>query len=141
MSNTESITDQRRFSRVPFVHQITLSPQESASQHQPLQPNEQPSEDWQGTVVDISFKGILISGKNPPVSEDSGPLPSVIHFENGIDISADLELAHQHDEFYGFHFSTIDSDSLMHLRKLVSLNLGDDAACQRELMTLFSYHQ
>jgi hypothetical protein len=118
--------EQRRFSRVPFVNDITLSQQ---------------GQDWQGTVVDICFNGILISGKGLPLTEAGTSVPSIIHFDNGIDITADLELVHQHGDFYGFHFSTIDSESLAHLRKLVSLNLGDESACQRELISLFSYHQ
>ena len=99
--------------------------------------------DWQGTVVDICFNGILINGRSLPTerlaTEDSN-IASTIHFESGIDINAHLELVHQHDDFYGFRFAEIDSDSLSHLKKLVMLNLGDEA-CQRELMSLFSYHQ
>ena len=126
--------EQRRFSRVPFVQQVTLS---------------QGDINWQGTVVDICFNGILINGKDLPIiganNTDEEALAmtadSVIHFDNGIDINANLELAHQHGDFYGFRFSEIDTDSLMHLRNIISLNLGDDNACRRELMNLFSYHQ
>lgn len=126
MAITESQNEQRRFSRVPFVNDITLSQQ---------------GQDWRGTVVDISFNGILITGKALPLANEDTSVQSTIHFDNGIDITAELALAHQHDDFYGFHFASIDSDSLTHLRSLVSLNLGDESACRRELLSLFSYHQ
>lgn len=119
-------TEKRQFTRVPFVSHIAMS----NKHHQ-----------WQGTVVDISLDGILISfNESIDIGSDT-VLSATLHFENDTQIQADITLAHHHDSFYGFHFHEIDCDSLSHLRQIISYHLGDAHACERELMHLFSYHQ
>jgi|GEM_PF-1865925 len=154
MKTPASENEQHGFSRVPFVNQVTLSdiPYDTASEAKvttkfdpppPSINNSNHYRDWQGTVVDICFNGILINGRslpNTPLNTTESSIASTIHFEGGINIHANLDLVHQHDDFYGFRFSEMDTDSLKHLKELVMSNLGDDA-CQREVMSLFSYHQ
>ncbi len=118
--------DQRRFTRVPFVSHMTLR----QGQHT-----------WQGNVVDISFNGALVEATDLPINEQSPPLNATLTFEDNSSIELTLRLAHHHQTFYGFCFSEIDSDSLTRLRNIISLNLGDAKACERELASLFSYHQ
>jgi len=119
--------EQRRFTRVAFVNHISLNKGE---------------QQWDGTVVDISFNGILVSSDvNIDVDDNSPIMGATIHFENGDRINARLALAHHHGKFYGFRFHEIDSDSLTHLRGIIEYNLGDGHTCERELLTLFRYHQ
>jgi hypothetical protein len=126
MNNLKNPSEKRRFTRVPFVSHIALT---------------QGDEHWEGDVVDISFNGILINFSHVLVLNKDNILLSTIHFENDTSIHANLKLAHQNGHLYGFCFSEIDLDSITHLRNIISHNLGDSHACERELMSLFSYHQ
>jgi hypothetical protein len=121
--------EQRRFTRVTFVSHITL-------QQDDLQ--------WNGTVVDISFNGVLVSCDADIVLAESHTakiVEATIHFENDDCITAKLELAHHHGKLYGFSMHEIDSNSLAHLRNIIEQNLVDNNTCERELLTLFRYHQ
>lgn len=116
--------EQRRFTRVPFVSGITLSYEDKI---------------LDGTVVDISLNGLLINCKD--FNETADEISASIHFENHSTISAHLKVVHQSSSLYGFRFEDIDSESVAHLRRLLALNLGDESACERELLALFNYHQ
>jgi len=122
--------EQRRFTRVTFVSHIVL---------------QKGDEKWKGTVVDISFNGVLISCDgdiNLTKNTDTADIVNAfIHFENDECITAKLELAHHHGKLYGFSLYEIDSDSLTHLRNIIEHNLTDSSICERELLTLFRYHQ
>ena len=125
--NNPKDNEQRRFTRVAFVNHVTLNKGE---------------QQWDGTVIDISFNGILVSSDASINVTDSDPIiGATIHFENGDRINARLALAHHNGKFYGFKFHEIDSDSLTHLRGIIEYNLGDGHTCERELLTLFRYHQ
>ena len=121
--------EQRRFTRVTFVSHITL---------------QQGDRQWNGTVVDISFNGVLVSCDADIVlaeSDAANIVDAIIHFENDDCITAKLELAHHHGKLYGFSVHEIDSNSLAHLRNIIEQNLVDPSTCERELLTLFRYHQ
>lgn len=128
-SPTSDADDKRRFTRVPFVSHISLSKEKENFQ-------------WEGTVVDISFNGVLVNIDTvASIDQKDAIVNATIHFGNEARIDAQLELAHHNDTFYGFSFHEIDSDSLTHLRGIIEHNLGDSATCERELLTLFRYHQ
>jgi hypothetical protein len=121
--------EQRRFTRVTFVSHITL---------------QQGDRQWNGTVVDISFNGVLVSCDADIVlaeSDAANIVGATIHFENDDCITVKLELAHHHGKLYGFSVHEIDSNSLAHLRNIIEQNLVDPSTCERELLTLFRYHQ
>jgi hypothetical protein len=118
--------DKRQFTRVPFVTKVKLI------QDQQL---------WLGHVVDISFKGILVTSISEFTFDKTKPVTAEISFDNGASMKIKAELAHHHDQFHGFRFLETDVDGMIHLRNIVMLNLGDDSACERELISLFSYHQ
>jgi hypothetical protein len=130
---TQQDNEQRRFTRVTFVSHITL--QQGANQ-------------WNGTVVDISFNGLLVSSDANIVLAESltdsdgiNIVDASIHFENDACITTKLELAHHNGKLYGFSLHEIDSDSLTHLRNIIEHNLVDSGVCERELLALFRYHQ
>ena len=121
-----STEEKRQYTRVSFVTQVKLSQGEQL---------------WLGHVVDISFKGILVTSRTPFTFDDEQPVVAEISFDNGTSMKIKSMQTHQNGQFYGFRFLEIDVDGMAHLRNIIMLNLGDDAACERELITLFSYHQ
>jgi hypothetical protein len=118
--------EKRQFTRVPFVTEVRLS---------------QDKQLWLGHVVDISFKGILVNSSTELDFDKQKPVLAEISFDNGSSMQINAELAHHHGQFHGFRFLDTDVDGMIHLRNLIMINLGDDAACERELISLFSYHQ
>jgi hypothetical protein len=97
------------------------------------------SEDCPVSVINISLKGILVSisaGKKVSLKIDQAyPLRiSLLHSEISIVTSA--RLIHREGEKYGFRFDSIEAEGMIHLRRLLELNIGADAEIQKELSFL-----
>lgn len=121
-----SLEEKRQFTRVSFVTQAKLS---------------QGDQLWLGHVVDISFKGVLLNSRSPLCFDKNQAITAEIFFDNGSSMKIKVKEAHNNGQFYGFEFLELDVDGMTHLRNIVMHNLGDDSACERELISLFSYHQ
>jgi len=50
-----------------------------------------------------------------------------------VNIQMEVHVAHSHDTFIGFECEHIDLDSMIHLRRVLELNLGDPMLLEREL--------
>ena len=61
-----------------------------------------------------------------------------IHLNDQTHIIMDVRLAHAEAHKLGFECTRIDQQSISHLRRVVELNLGDEALLQRELKALIS---
>lgn len=91
-------------------------------------------------VIDISLKGALVR----PIAELDVPLNAaavlVVPLDAGeIEIRMATTLVHHEAGRYGLACSEIDIDSVTHLRRLVELNLGDEALLERELTQLIRH--
>lgn len=113
--------EHRRFTRVPFPAVVILSAD---------------GRQWECAVIDISLKGALLR------------CPAAWHAKNGQDVNLDVQVAedvrihmqgavaHIEADHIGVTCQHIDLDSAAHLRRLVELNLGDEAQLHRELQAL-----
>ncbi|WP_415886724.1 PilZ domain-containing protein [Neptuniibacter sp. QD37_6] len=120
---TTSDTERRRFTRINFDAQTELK---------------QNNDTWDVTLVDISFNGILVKSEQALVLQKGDEVQAVIHLlGDDIAIRTPATLAHQRDNEYGFLIENLDLDSLTLLRRLVELNLGDEALLERELDHFF----
>ncbi len=118
---TEESSHQRRFSRIPFDVDATLTD----DQHS-----------WETGLLDISLHGALVW---VPEGFDASPAQCyrlAVHLEGGPDICMDVEIAHRENDELGLNCKDIDVDSITHLRRLVELNLGDPDLLERELSAL-----
>lgn len=92
---------------------------------------------WTTEVLDISLKGVLVQrpeGWNVPLSK---PCELVVHLnEHEAAIVMAVELKHVEDHRLGFRCQYIDLESATHLKRLVELNLGDQALLEREFAHL-----
>lgn len=88
-------------------------------------------------VVDISLKGALV--------RPQGNLFAAIGTEGILEIGLDgadtairmeTTIVHSKDGCFGLASREIDLDSITHLRRLVELNVGDEAILNRELTAL-----
>lgn len=86
-------------------------------------------------VVDISLKGFLV--KTPDVLLDiSQPVQVSIHLGDTVQIQMTAEWASERNGCMAFSWTHVDIESLMHLRRLLELNTGDEALMERELLAL-----
>ena len=88
-------------------------------------------------VADLSLKGALVRPVADPYIQVGSHSQLAIRLD---DEEARIDMAvtvvHHQGALYGLACTEIDLDSVTHLRRLVALNLGDDALAEREVMLL-----
>ena len=88
-------------------------------------------------VLDLSLKGALLKGKPGVFIPVGAPCTVKIRLdERGAMIRMECTVVHREHGHYGLACREIDLDSVTHLRRLVELNLGDEALLSRELTAL-----
>ena len=117
--SSEDSRNRRHFSRISFNHKITLQSRSGRS--------------YPGAFNDVSLKGMLFW---------SEPLPQKNEQVSGTLLLGDLELRVQgivvhSDSNRGaaIYFQDMDVESFSHLRRLISLNMGDSETIDREFFS------
>ena len=88
-------------------------------------------------ILDLSLKGALIKPSQPLQVSPHTPAALQIRLDElGPLIRMEGTITHHHGEMFGMACEEIDLDSITHLRRLVELNLGDEALLERELCHL-----
>ena len=115
------MTEKRHFERVKFVEQASVQVGESTL---PCK------------LIDISLKGSLLQftdGNVPELDPDQDCLISLQLEGSEIVLEFHASATHSQQNTIGFYFTSMDSDSMMHLRRLLELNIGDTKEIDREL--------
>lgn len=111
----------RQFSRIAFDTGVVL---QTVSGKHPCK------------LVDISLKGALVE-RLAPWHEGVGEACSlVVQLSDDTTIRMAGDVAHVEAGRLGLRCCDIDLDSITALRRLVELNLGDEAALNREIVTM-----
>ncbi len=118
---TQSDSERRTFSRITFDADITLT---------------QGGNSWKATLVDISLKGILVEEPANWDADITQYIDAHIALDDETAIDMTLNWRHTQNGQIGFECDHIDIDSVIHLRRLVELNLGDEELLERELAAL-----
>lgn len=88
-------------------------------------------------VIDLSLKGALIRLLQPLFIQVGSNATLHIRLDDGeADIRIVATVVHHQGDTYGLACREIDLDSVTHLRRLVELNLGDEASLEREVSLL-----
>lgn len=91
---------------------------------------------YQGQVLDLSLKGVLINLPDNPLSlEDSCEIKIPLH-STGVIMSFHSTLVHKSGDNVGFRFEDEDLQSIVHLRRLIELNVNDPQKITDELFFL-----
>jgi len=115
--------ERRRFTRISFDAKTELKSGDNT---------------FHVSLVDVSFNGILVKSDTPLALEIGNEVEATIHLlGNDVAIRTPATLAHKREQEYGFLIENLDIDSLTLLRRLVELNLGDEALLERELDHFF----
>ena len=89
------------------------------------------------SIHDISLNGALISNpkESPELTGKLGELS--FQLADGMsNVSMHIAVIHQEEKEMGLRCNAIDIESVTHLRRLVELNLGDEAQLNKELCQL-----
>lgn len=113
--------DRRRFSRFTFDTGATLRC---------------PAGDVPARVHDLCLQGVLLSPEADWQPDVGTGYRLTIELSPDAQVTMELVLVHWNGERAGFRCLRLDLDSLIHLRRLAELNLGDAELLQRELAEL-----
>jgi hypothetical protein len=115
--------ERRRFTRIPFDAECELHSDKGSAVVR---------------LIDISLRGALVeSSRTLPVEMDDA-VRLHLYLANDILIEIPAILTHAQPPQYGFTAGEMEIDSITHLRRLVELNLGNEALLERELEQLLS---
>jgi len=118
---TERAIEQRLFHRVPFQTNGVLR---------------HGAQTWDIDILDLSLKGVLLRAPTN-WSGEIGDLYQ-LHFSLSEEVQIDMEvkLVHIRRDQLGCHCQHIDLESIIALRRLVELNLGDSVLLERDIAAL-----
>lgn len=87
-------------------------------------------------LVDLSLKGALVERVTPWGERAGEPCSLVVQLADDEAIRMTGEIAHVEGGRLGLHCRDIDLDSITSLRRLIELNLGDEALLNREISAM-----
>jgi len=113
--------ERRRFQRIAFDASTQLS---------------QGERHWSMQLHDLSLKGLLLECPADWDADPEQPLLARIELDPATTVTMQVVLTHRQNQQLGFVCRAIDLESISHLRRLIELNLGDEALLERELAAL-----
>ncbi|AHL74262.1 pilus assembly protein [Stutzerimonas stutzeri] len=117
----ETSSDRRRFQRFAFDAETELV---------------QGQRRWSVELHDLSLKGLLVHRPADWDADPSQPFEARIRLADDAEVRMEVETTRDEGALIGMVCRHIDVDSISHLRRLVELNLGDEALLERELAAL-----
>ncbi|WP_019339694.1 PilZ domain-containing protein [Stutzerimonas stutzeri] len=117
----ETSSDRRRFQRFEFDAETELM---------------QGQRCWPVQLHDLSLRGLLVHCPADWDADPAQPFEARIRLADDAEVRMEVEMTHSEGELVGMVCRHIDVDSISHLRRLVELNLGDEALLERELAAL-----
>jgi len=114
-------SERRQFTRVGFAAEAELI---------------QEGKTVRAELIDISLNGLLV--RTPDEYDFRTDIPCCVHIHLSDDtlIQMQVALVHSGSQCLGFHCTSIDMDSIIHLRRLIEMNLNDPTAAERVLAEL-----
>ncbi|MBX7270693.1 PilZ domain-containing protein [Stutzerimonas chloritidismutans] len=118
---TDSPSDRRRFQRIEFDAATELV---------------QGDRRWPVELHDLSLKGLLVRRPEGWDADAEQSFEARVRLADDAELRMEVAMTHEVGDLIGFVCQHIDLDSIAHLRRLVELNLGDEALLERELAAL-----
>jgi hypothetical protein len=113
------MAERRNFQRIPFTTNADI-----------LIKNKK----HKGELLDISLKGALIQGTGHIPLEMGSRCELTIHLlETTIVLNFEADLVHSKENRLGFKFVSEDTETAMHLRRLLELNIGSSDEIEKEI--------
>ena len=90
-------------------------------------------------LINISLKGILVIADDESLEKGETYDLRINLASSDIEIITTSVLVHEEGEKKGFFFREIDLDSMIHLRRLLELNIPNEGEIEKELSFLKDY--
>ena len=120
------MAERRNFQRVPFATDTEI-----------LCNNKK----YKGELLDISLKGALIKGTGHIQLQTGNRCDLTIHLlETEIVLNFEADLIHTEGNRLGFKFVSEDTETAMHLRRLLELNIGSAEEIEKEIAIWIKQH-
>ncbi len=105
------MTEQRQYQRIGFRTEASIMTSEAT---------------YSCHLIDLALQGALFQCEmDTPLSVGQKARLHIYLPDSEISLNFTAEMIHKHDKFCGFLFLTEDVDTLVHLRRLLELNIGD----------------
>ena len=112
------MTDQRHYQRIGFRTEASIMTAETT---------------YSCRLVDLALQGALFQcDQDSPLTIGQKVRLHIYLPETDISLNFTAELIHKHERFCGFLFLTEDVETLVHLRRLLELNIGDNEKTDQE---------
>jgi len=113
------MVERRNFHRVPFATEAEINCEEKK---------------YHGELLDISLQGALIQGKGTIPFETGSICELSVHLSGSeITLQFDVNLVHRKDNRLGFQFIGEDTETMIHLKRLLELNIGSSEILDKEI--------
>lgn len=119
------MSEHRSFTRIAFDADTTVK---------------QDNDEWPVELMDISLNGVLFKQPENWKINPGKPLFVTINLADRTRIKMETSLVHIAPKEVGCKCIHIDLDSITLLKRLIELNVGDDAFLERELSALITQH-
>ncbi len=84
-------------------------------------------------LLDLALKGALLqTSEELPLADGESCRINIFLPASNIALRFEGQLVHRRGDLLGFKFLTVDIETLMHLRRLLELNIGDGDEVSRE---------
>ena len=111
--------ERRKFQRVPFATEAEIDFDKTK---------------YKGDLLDISLLGALVEGKGDiPLKKGSHCQLSIHLLDSEITMQFDATIVHRHENKVGFRFTSEDTETITHLRRLLELNIGSSEVLDKEI--------
>ncbi len=119
--------ERRNFQRIPFTTDAAIHCN---------------NKKYKGELLDISLKGVLIQGTGQIQLKMGNRCDLTIHLlETEIVLNFEADLVHTEGNKLGFKFVGEDTETAMHLRRLLELNIGSSEEIEKEIDLWLKQHK
>lgn len=113
------MAERRNFHRVPFITKAEINCH---------------GKKFQGELLDISLQGALIDTREIiPLEKESKCVLTISLLDSEVIMQFDVNLVHREDNRLGFKFIGEDIESIVHLKRLLELNIGSSETVDEEI--------
>ncbi len=112
------MTEQRHYQRIGFRTEASIITSEAT---------------YACHLIDLALQGALFQCEaETPLAVGQKARLHIYLPDSDISLNFTAEMIHKHERFCGFLFLTEDVDTLVHLRRLLELNIGDTEKTDQE---------
>ncbi len=121
MTNQSQDNERRQYQRIPFIAEVVI---------------EHDNQKYSCSLLDISLKGLLVEPPSDITADSDNTYSIELVLGEDAAIRMDAKISHTDDGRWGMEWNNIDLEGLIHLRRLLELNMSDPDEVNRELADL-----